>query len=188
MADRTEFTRQMQLPGTRGTAPNTGMNRSKALRIPHREILKALQDPALGIPGILEIYRRSVLPARTRVIHLLGRKAPARIIETLLGYEVKAHYKRIQCPDMVTARYLKLFSELGCRSIRLPYDPTVTLGLLPELERSVSGIAVGVRDLFPKDRQIQLYVIRKLYSLLRLQLKEAARNYPLPAQELPRQT
>jgi hypothetical protein len=152
-------------------------------KILHMEILKALQHPALGVSGIAELYRLRVLPVKTRNLQLLGRKSPARIIETLLGYEVKASYKRIHCPDKVTARYVRLFTELGCRTIRLPYDPTVTAELLPDLERAVARIESGVRALFPKDHGLQLYVLRRLYSYLRIQLKAAGRN--LPAERAP---
>lgn len=162
----------MSLPGSTGQRLSSSKNLRHGRRIPHLEILKALQDPALGIANLVETYRRYVLPIKTRSIHLLGYKSPARIIETLLGYEVKASYKRIHCPDMVTARYVKLFTELGCRSIRLPYDPTVTANLIPQLEQSVAKIASGVRDIYPKDRQLQLYVIRNLYQRLREQLKK----------------
>ena len=138
------------------------------------EILKVLQDPSLGIPDIEEIYRRRVLTCKTRGIHLLGRKSQARIQETLLGYEVKAEHKRIQCPDMVTARYLKLFTELGCRTIRLPYDPTVTAALIPELERAMATISRGVHELFPHDRHLRLYVLRNVYNHLRARLRSQA--------------
>ena len=147
-------------------------------KILHMELLKALQQPALGFSGIVEIYRLRVLQVKTRNLQLLGRKSPARIIETLLGYEVKAAYKRIHCPDKVTARYVRLFTELGCRTIRLPYDPTVTAELIPDLERAIARIESGVRELFPSDRTLQLYVLRKLYTHLRIQLKEAGRNLP----------
>ncbi len=147
-------------------------------RVHHLGILKALQDPELGLANIADLYRSRVVPVQTRNLHLLGRKTPARIIETLLGYEVKAAYKRIHCPDMVTARYVKLFTELGCRTIRLPYDPTVTADLLPGLERALAGIEKGVRELFPTDRSLQLHVLRRIYSHIRAQLKAAGRNVP----------
>ena len=141
-------------------------------RIAHLEILTRLQ-PAFGHAGrgLTEIYRTEVLPVKTRTIRLLGRKTPAQIIHTLLGFEVKASIKRIHCPDMVTARYLKLFTELGCRSIRLPYDPTITARLLPELEASTERLTFGVRQLFPRRREVQLYVIRRLYSYIRRQVQ-----------------
>ena len=148
-------------------------------KILHTEILKALQHPALGVSGVAELYRLRVLPVKTRNLQLLGRKSPARIIETLLGYEVKASYKRIHCPDKVTARYVRLFTELGCRTIRLPYDPTVTAELIPDLERAVARIENGVRALFPKDHGLQLHVLRRVYSHLRIQLKAAGRNLPV---------
>ena len=122
---------QMSFPGLllpahadHGSAPKPG-------RIHHKQILTALQGPLDGSGNLAGIYRLRVLPVKTRTIQLLGRKGPARIIETLLGYEVQGSYKRIHCPDMVTARYLKLFLELGCRSIKVPYDPTVTAAIIP---------------------------------------------------------
>lgn len=163
---------QMSLPGGVGQRPSSSKKQKSRRKIPHTEILKALQDPALGIANLVDTYQRLVLPIQTRNIHLLGRKSPALIIETLLGYEVKASYKRIHCPDMVTARYIKLFTELGCHSIRLPYDPTVTANLIPQFEHSVSKILSGVRDIYPKDRPLQRYVIENLYRILRSQLKQ----------------
>jgi hypothetical protein len=141
--------------------------------IPHLEILRALQDPGLGIANIEQVYRERVIPIKTRSIHLLGRKMPAAIIETLLGYEVKASYKRIHCPDMVTARYLKLFTELGCRTIRLPYDPTVTANLIPQFEQSAAKIVSGIRDIYPRDPSLQTYVTQRVFAILRRQLRAA---------------
>jgi len=174
MRKNPESDAQMPLPGDPGKLLSPATNRKERDRISHVELLRVLQDPSLGIPDIAVIYRQHVLSGKTRSIHLLGHKSQARIQETLLGYEVKAEYKRIQCPDMVTARYLKLFTELGCRTIRLPYDPTVTAALIPELERAVAAISRGVLELFPRDRQQQLYVLRKIYSHLRARLKSQA--------------
>jgi hypothetical protein len=112
---------------------------------------------------------------------LLGRKGPARIIETLLGYEVQGSYKRINCPDLVTARYLKLFLELGCRSIKLPYDPTVTAAIIPTMEASLATVQETIRKMVPSPAPLQLYVIRQVYRHLREQLK--SRPEPVPPQE-----
>ncbi len=164
---------QMSLPGGLGQRLTSAKKQRGPHRIPHTEILKALQDPALGIANLVDTYRRFVLPIKTRNIHLLGRKFPAQIIETLLGYEVKASYKRIHCPDMVTARYIKLFTELGCHSIRLPYDPTITANLIPQFEHSVTKILSGVRDIYPKNHPLQRYVILNVFRILRDQLKQS---------------
>ena len=168
---------QMSIPGMLRQPWHTIGNRTSRRRIPHLAILKALQDPALGTANIVETYRLQVLPIKTRCIHLLGHKTPARIIETLLGYEVKASYKRIHCPDRVTARYVKLFTELGCRAIRLPYDPTVTAALIPGFEHAVEEIVSGVRDLFPRNRRLQLHVLRRVHRHLRTQLEAAHKNF-----------
>jgi hypothetical protein len=168
---------QISIPGMLKQPLHAAGDRTSERRIPHLAILKALQDPALGTANIVETYRLQVLPIKTRCIHLLGHKTPARIIETLLGCEVKASYKRIHCPDRVTARYVKLFAELGCRTIRLPYDPTVTAALIPGFEQAVGKIVNGVRDLFPRDRQLQLHVLRRVYRHLRAQLEAAHKSF-----------
>jgi len=140
-------------------------------RIPHHEILSALQDSEHGFQNIVETYRRKVLTVKTRIIPLLGRKCQAMIIQTLLGYEVKASNKRVHCPDMVTARYLKIFTEIGCAQIRLPYDPTVTESLVPTLETALEAISTGVHNLFPEDRKKEIYTIRAVYRILKAQLR-----------------
>ena len=176
MTKTASSTSQMLLPGALRQRLSSAGRRQKRSRISHAVILKTLQDPERGFTDLTEIYRTRILPAKTRQIQLIGRKTPATIIQTLLGYELKASYKRIQCPDLVTARYLKLFTELGCRNIRLPYDPTLTAELIPDLERSVKNIKRGVIELFPSDRSLQMYVIRSLYSHLRKQLTRHQRE------------
>jgi hypothetical protein len=176
MKTRTSASSQMSLPGDTGRLLSPEKRQGGSRRIPHLEILHTVQNPSRGIANIVETYRLEVLPIKTRIIHLLGRKAPAQIIETLLGYEVKSRYKRIHCHDMVTARYVKLFSELGCRTIRLPYDPTVTARLIPDFERTAEAIRRGVQELFPQEHSLQIYVLRQLYKRLRAQLKAAARS------------
>jgi hypothetical protein len=138
-------------------------------RISHREIL----NDSIGYTGFVDFYRQRVLTQNTRTLRLLGRKSSAKIINTLLGYEVQAAYKRIHCPDMVTARYLKLFTELGCHSIKLPYDPTLTEELIPEFESMMQSIIQKVSELFPCNLSIQRYAIRKIYAVLRRQLRNA---------------
>jgi len=135
-------------------------------RIPLREIL---QDSSI-YSSLLQTYRDRVLTQKTRTIRLLGRKSSARILHTLLGYEVQASYKRIHCPDLVTARYLRLFSELGCHSVKLPYDPTLTEQLIPGFEASVDGVKMRISELFPADLSAQRYVTQRVYGIIRQQL------------------
>jgi len=147
---------------------------SPKLKIQHREILQASKNYAALVDG----YRNEVMTQKTRTIRLLGRKCSARIIHTLLGYEVQASYKRIQCPDLVTARYLRLFSELGCHSIKLPYDPTLTERLIPVFEATVNSLKEQIRALFPQASSTQQYVIRTIYGITRQQIADISRNTP----------
>ncbi len=92
------------------------------------------------IAAIAEIYCQQVVPFKARKITLPGRKCEAQIMYTFLGYEVKAGRKRLTCPDLVTARYLKLFAELGMKQVLIPYDPTRTSRLIDRLERSFESL------------------------------------------------
>jgi hypothetical protein len=169
MKERKRSEYRARLPGVLRTP--AGNIEVRDQRIPHTEILRAIEKCADLHGNLAAIYRDRILPQQTRTIRLLGKKSPATIINTLLGYEVQAGYKRIQCPDMVTARYIRLFSELGCHSIQLPYDPTVTADLIPELEAAVENIKKGVSGIFPGDPQVQRYVVRKIYGIVRRQLR-----------------
>jgi hypothetical protein len=136
-------------------------------KIPHHEILRSFES----LTHLVEAYREKVLSQKTRTIRLLGKKNPAKILHTLLGYEVQAAYKRIQCPDLVTARYIRLFSELGCHSIQLPYDPTFTARLIPEFEAAVDDFIGKIRTIFRRDVSMQIYVIRMVFAIIRKKLK-----------------
>jgi len=92
------------------------------------ETLRNLQNE------ILALYRDTVLTGPVRYIDLLGRKHEPRILQTFLGFELQMGRRRLPCPDMVTARYLRVFAELGLPRIALPYRPTTTANLLPRLE------------------------------------------------------
>jgi hypothetical protein len=162
---------QIPLPGLSKPRLELERGASRNGRISHLAILEALQASEPGTRGVVEIYKCEVLPIQTRTLRLLGKKSSAATNRTLLGFEVQASFKRIHCPDLVTARYLKLFTELGCSSIRLPYNPAVTARLIPELESSFKRLEEGVRERFPDDRKMQLYVSRKLYQHIRNRLR-----------------
>jgi hypothetical protein len=142
-------------------------------KIMHKKILEVSQSAGDLNGGLIEIYRREVLTQKTRTVRLLGVKSSAKIIQTLLGYEVQSMHKRIHCPDLVTARYLKLFSEIGCHSIRLPYDPTVTARLVPTMESALQSILYTVAGIFPKDLKRRQYTIQKVFTILRNELRNA---------------
>lgn len=85
------------------------------------------------IPGI---YEKRVRSQRTRAIKL---DVPARLNEaaiqyTLLGIELKVGKLRIACPDLATARYLRVFARLGVCEVAIPYDITKISVIADELE------------------------------------------------------
>ena len=173
MARRVRASSKRLLPGTTELRAGEDIIPVKNDRIPHSRILAVLEASTEGPAGMAEIYRLHVLPVKTRTIQLIGRKSAPRIINTLLGYEVQAAYKRIHCPDMATARYIRLFTEIGCHNIRLPYDPTVTASILPAMESSIERLKTGVAALFPDSRAVRGYVLQRLFSHVRRQIRAA---------------
>src|SRR5687767_3382286 len=58
----------------------------------------------------------------------------AQILHTLLGIELKVGQRRFACPDLATARYMRVFARLGCREFAVPYDITKISTAADELE------------------------------------------------------
>lgn len=91
--------------------------------------------------GRIEVlYRECVLGGRVRIVRLPGRKCRPRILDTMLGFEIRAGSKRISCPDITSARYLVIFTELGLDRVCIPYDPTRTARILPGLEHAFGRV------------------------------------------------
>ena len=95
------------------------------------EIRNCLADEWL--PGI---YREKVRSQRTRSYHLEipVRENRAEIQYTLLGIELKVGKRRFACPELSTARYMRIFARLGCREFAIPYDITQIPSAADELE------------------------------------------------------
>ncbi|MCH8016362.1 MAG: hypothetical protein IH917_07040 [Acidobacteria bacterium] len=120
-------------------------------------------------------YGEEVLSGPTRVVSLPGRKCEPRILHTFLGFELQVAQKRMTCPDMSTARYLRLFAEIGMPSVRAPYDPSLTSGVLPQLEQSLRNI----KDLLLEenlDRKQHQSKLRNIYRKIRENLKMAEKE------------
>lgn len=80
----------------------------------------------LGDEWIPKIYAEKVRMQRTRSysLDILERASEVTILYTLLGIELKVGNKRFACPDLATARYLRIFARIGCREFAVPYDIT----------------------------------------------------------------
>lgn len=92
----------------------------------------------MGGTWLPRIYEEKVRSGRTRSYEfsLPNKENSAVIQHTLLGIELKVGKWRMACPDLSTARYLRVFARLGCEQIAVPYDISQIPGLADELESS----------------------------------------------------
>jgi hypothetical protein len=84
-----------------------------------------------------DVYR-SVRSDRTRSykLDIPKKENDPRIQYTLLGIELKVGRKRFACPDLATARYLRVFARIGCSEFAVPYDISKISAIADELETS----------------------------------------------------
>jgi hypothetical protein len=84
------------------------------------------------------IYEKKIRSQRTRSYNLNIPKKENRadIQYTLLGIELKVGRKRFACPDLATARYLRVFARIGCNEFAVPYDITRISPAADEIETS----------------------------------------------------
>jgi hypothetical protein len=90
-------------------------------------------DRSAWIP---ELYRTQVRKQRTRAV---AAAVPAKenfpeIIYTLLGIELRVGRSRFACPDLATARYMRVFARTGCGEFAIPYDITRVSSTADKLE------------------------------------------------------
>jgi len=78
----------------------------------------------LAIEWIPSLYREKVRTQRTRSFHLNipAKENDPEILHTLLGIELKVGNRRFSCPELPTARYLRIFARIGCADFAVPYD------------------------------------------------------------------
>ena len=84
------------------------------------------------------VYRDKIRSGRTRslLIDVPPRENIATIEYTLLGIELRVGKRRFSCPDLATARYMRVFARIGARDLAIAYDITKISGLADELETS----------------------------------------------------
>lgn len=85
---------------------------------------------------VADVYRDRVLSDRTRRYELkLSKPAVSvEILHTLLGIELRVGRRRLLCPDLATARYLRVFARIGVATVAIPYDITQVSRVADELE------------------------------------------------------
>lgn len=87
---------------------------------------------------IPDVYRIKVKSQRTRSFELDVplKENTVEIVHTLLGIQLKTRRRMIACPDLRTARYLRVFARIGCSKVAIPYDITGISSIADELESS----------------------------------------------------
>ncbi len=129
----------------------------------------------LGNEWIPHIYAAKVRTQRTRAVEMeiAERENEAEILYTLLGIELKVGNLRVACPDLATARYLRVFARLGCRRIAVPYDITKISLLADELETAWQKAMLVAAPGSPRQRTA-------LIKLMRAEVNDAGAGEPIP--------
>ena len=94
------------------------------------------------------IYLEKIRSQRTRSVRLdvAERENLAEIQYTLLGIELKVGKRRFACPDLATARYMRVFARIGCREFAVPYDITRISAAADDLETSWQRALILVEE------------------------------------------
>ncbi len=130
----------------------------------HPIVIAAEIKASLGRKWLPTIYKEKVRSQRTRAYHLdiASRENRADIQYTLLGIELKVGKKRFACPDLATARYLRVFARLGCSDFALPYDISQISGIADELETSWQRSLILIEAAAKDDPSINRAVVKAL--------------------------
>lgn len=121
----------------------------------------------MGDDWLPAIYAGKVRTQRTRsyVLDVPAKENAAEILHTLLGIELKIGKKRFACPDLATARYLRVFARFGCTNVAVPYDITRISAIADDLEtawqKTVLNVVVATKDDSPTARSRKLRGVLK---------------------------
>lgn len=137
----------------------------------------------LGDEWLPSIYAGKVRTQRTRSYDLdvPAKENHAEILHTLLGIELQVGKKRFACPDLSTARYLRVFARFGCTRFAVPYDITRISALADELETSWQKTILSAAEK-AKDRSPQTAnrTRRRVLNLLKIEIEEIGAGDPIP--------
>lgn len=122
----------------------------------------------MGDDWLPAIYAGKVRTQRTRsyALDVPPKENAAEILHTLLGIELKIGKKRFACPDLATARYLRVFARFGCTNVAVPYDITRISAIADELEtawqKTVLNVFEASKDDSPPARSRKLRAVLKI--------------------------
>ncbi len=138
----------------------------------------------LAVEWLPTIYIDKIRSQRTRAVSLDIRERENRteIQYTLLGIELKANKRRFACPDLATARYMRVFARIGCRDFAIPYDITRVSAAADHLETSWRRTLVLIEEKTRGKRAKNISAIRsKIIKLLRSEIREIGPGDLMPA-------
>jgi len=129
----------------------------------------------LGNEWLPDLYRSRIRSGRTRRFRFTipNRENRPEILHTLLGIELKVGRRRFSCPDLATARYLRVFARIGCDDIAIPYDISRLSAIADDLETAWQKTNLLMNRLSAAQR-------RKIINLIREEIREIG-----PGDEIP---
>lgn len=139
---------------------------------------------SMGGDWIPQIYEEKVRSGRTRSLSIeVPQRENAAFIEyTLLGIELKIGKRRFSCPDLATARYMRVFARIGCSEFAVPYDITRISIIADEMETSWQRTLLLVDGLSrDKTRRSQSLARSKTVRAILEQLKEIGPGERMPS-------
>ena len=85
---------------------------------------------------IPSIYAAEIRSLKTRAFDLNfpAKENDVEIVHTLLGIQLRSGKRLIGCPELATARYLRVFARIGLGIVAIPYDITNLSGFADKLE------------------------------------------------------
>ena len=129
------------------------------------------------------IYASKVRTQRTRGIHLdiPSRENSPEIQYTLLGIELKIGKRRFACPDLATARYMRVFARIGVCDFAIPYDITKISPLADELETSWQRMMFLVAEVTRKEPDKTKNLIKnRLVRAIRTEIETIGAGAAMP--------
>ncbi len=137
----------------------------------------------MGDDWIPILYRDKIRGHRTRSysLEIPQKENEAEILHTLLGVELKVKKKRFACPDLSTARYLRVFVWIGCGSFAIPYDISRISSLADKLESSWYRMLLLLDSIAAdKSPQAKGRIKANLIRKIRIEIEEIGAGPPMP--------
>lgn len=131
-----------------------------------------------GDKWIPSIYTDKIRTLRTRA-YTLGvpsKENEAEILHTLLGIELKVRKKRLSCPDLSTARYLRTFARIGVDEVAVPYDISKIAAFADQLESGWQYTLLLLEQRHPGQKRTQSALVK----LMRQEIADSGAGDAIP--------